>query len=403
MNEEVASIAHLNRYVAEARSSDVASQLKGVTSLRQLVSVDVNPQITEVLQSGILPHLIQLMRNSINTEIQFECCWAITNVASGTTKHAAALMECNPLPILLAQLQHPLAKMREQTIWALSNLAGDCVEHRDLIIQHELLQPLLALVSDELRKDGISVGGLPSSRILVVANAENSENMIKCDNISLLQTMASFLCNICNGDPPPPLNTIMACLPTLRALLSYVEDVETLASVLWALSHISSDQERIDLILDVADVSGVLAANGVVKRFLYFMGHANRTVALPALHAIGNIVLNHDLGPKWVVAEDVFSYLKPLLSHNTSVSIRKDACWVVSNIASQPEHVQAVLDADLVEQLIHIIHKDVPTVRSEALWVISNCLSFGNIQQVLGFFFSNATVAFFNTMYVCFC
>ncbi len=37
--------------------------------------------------------------------------------------------------------------MREQCAWCLGNIAGDCTELRDLVLQHGAMQPLLANVA----------------------------------------------------------------------------------------------------------------------------------------------------------------------------------------------------------------------------------------------------------------
>ena len=49
----------------------------------QVLSREQSPPIDEVIDSGLLPKLVQYLLCDDNPALQFEACWALTNIASG--------------------------------------------------------------------------------------------------------------------------------------------------------------------------------------------------------------------------------------------------------------------------------------------------------------------------------
>lgn len=56
-------LADLEQLVQEARSPQTEVQLYAVQSARKILSSDRNPPIDDLIQSGILPVLVQCLRN----------------------------------------------------------------------------------------------------------------------------------------------------------------------------------------------------------------------------------------------------------------------------------------------------------------------------------------------------
>ena len=113
------SSASLETIVEKARSADPATQLAAVQAARKLLSSDRNPPIDALINSGILPVLVQCLEANDNPSLQFEAAWALTNIASGTSQQTQAVVEANAVPLFLNLLKSPQQNVCEQAVWAL--------------------------------------------------------------------------------------------------------------------------------------------------------------------------------------------------------------------------------------------------------------------------------------------
>ena len=113
------STASLDTIVQKARSSDPATQLAAVQAARKLLSSDRNPPIDALINSGILPVLVNCLAVNDNPSLQFEAAWALTNIASGTSQQTQAVVEANAVPLFLQLLRSPQQNVCEQAVWAL--------------------------------------------------------------------------------------------------------------------------------------------------------------------------------------------------------------------------------------------------------------------------------------------
>ena len=135
--------------------------------IRKLLSSNRNPPIDELIESGILPILVECLNkddkwvlfsislftfiysydvegnysirydkssclHTINkyyniyysASLQFEAAWALTNIASGTTEQTRAVVECGAVVLFLRLLYSPHQNVCEQAVWALGNIIG---------------------------------------------------------------------------------------------------------------------------------------------------------------------------------------------------------------------------------------------------------------------------------------
>lgn len=170
-------------------------------------------------------------------------------------------------------------------------------------------------------------------------------NVSQPATLSLLRNCTWSLSNFCRGKPQPPLHVIQSALPVLGHLIncynSNTIDQETLIDAAWALSYISDgDDAKIQAVVDLK----------VVPTLVAMLGSKNITTAVPALRALGNIVSGNDSQTQAVVDAGVLPALVPLLSHPKK-NIRKETCWMLSNIAAgtltQLNQVQIAPDIDL--------------------------------------------------------
>jgi len=106
---------------------------------RKILSVENNPPVVEVLNSGALPVLVSLLDNP-DSKIQFEASWALTNIAS--TDHTRVVVEYGAIPKMVKLLLSSDPNVREQCAWCLGNVAGDSVNLRDIVLSEGAMNPL---------------------------------------------------------------------------------------------------------------------------------------------------------------------------------------------------------------------------------------------------------------------
>ena len=269
-------------------SSDPVRQLEAVTAFRKLLSIERSPPIEEVIQSGVVPRLVHFLTATDNPGLQFEAAWALTNVASGTTKHTREVIECGAVDIFVVLLKSSNEDVREQAVWALGNIAGDSAGCRDLVLAKGALYPLLDLCD-------------PRAKVTMLRNATWT------------------LSNFCRGKPQPNFDDVSPALPVLANIITNIDDTEVLTDACWALSYLSDDTGTAN-----AKIQAVIQA-GVTQKLVHLLMHHSPNVKTPALRTVGNIVTGDDLQTQQILAMSALPCLLSLLV-NPKKGIRKEAC-----------------------------------------------------------------------------
>ncbi|XP_059654401.1 importin subunit alpha-1b-like [Cornus florida] len=255
-----------------------------------------------------------------------------------------------------------------QAVCFLGNVADNSPKCRDFVLRLGGLLPLLA-----------------------------QTQLIEHGNLSIMRSATWALSNLCGGKPQPPfdqvglsdllfpllshvLGTYMsdhdrlwAGLLTKLALsallrLIHSNDDEVLINACWALSHLSDGTND--------EIQAVIEA-GVCPRLVALLHHPSPLVVSPALRTIGNILTGDDMQTQCIINHQVLPRLLNLLTSNYKKSIKKKACWAISNIAAgNKEHIQAVIEANIIGPLVHLLQYAEFDLKLEAARAILNA-SFG--------------------------
>ncbi|CAD5312189.1 unnamed protein product [Arabidopsis thaliana] len=111
--------------------------------------------------------------------------------------------------------------------------------------------------------------------------------------------------------------------------------------------------------------------------------HQSPTVLIPALRTVGNIVTGDDSQTQFIIENGVLPHLYNLLTQNHKKSIKKEACWTISNItAGNKLQIEAVVGAGIILPLVHLLQNAEFDIKKEAAWAISNATSGGSHEQI---------------------
>ncbi|KAI0218948.1 hypothetical protein L0F63_003096 [Massospora cicadina] len=330
--------------VSQLYENNVDVILQAVTLFRKLLSKETNPPIEDVIQAGVVPRLVELLKVD-NPSIQFESAWALTNIASGTSEQTQIVLESG---------NHP--DVREQAVWALGNISGDSPACRDYVLDSGALQPLLRIFEEDHK-------------------------------LTMLRM------------PPGLFPTFVAekSLPTLGkdalAKLVYSTDIEIVTDACWGLSYLTDgSNDKIQRVLET----------GVTRRLVELLMHNSPTLQTPALRTIGNIVtgMTHKLrkpsqgglldhfqhhcrkhqSSHAVVESGLFAPLVSILI-NDDFKTQKEACWAISNattcLVQRSDLMDAIVSFGVIQPLCDILTCTDAKILQVALDAIENILKTG--------------------------
>ena len=114
--------------------------LQAVRGIRRMLSVERNPPVKEVLAAGALPYFVKMLEKYDDWMLMFEAAWALTNIAS--TERTRDVVEGGAVGPLITLLGHDNPDLREQAVWCLGNIAGDCSDFRDYVVNQGIIGPM---------------------------------------------------------------------------------------------------------------------------------------------------------------------------------------------------------------------------------------------------------------------
>jgi len=334
--------ASLQSIVENAAQGDPPTKLSAVQAARKLLSRDRNPPIDSLIQSGILPILVDCLKSDDHASLQFEAAWALTNIASGSSQQTQAVVQAGAVGHFMQLLKSKHQNVCEQAVWALGNIIGDGPVLRDFVIRHGVVSPLLTFIDPNVP-------------------------------LTFLRNVTWVIVNLCrNKEPPPPMETIQQLLPALGILIHH-SDLDILVDSVWALSYLTDcGNDHIQAVLGV----------GVVPKLVSFLTHAEIRLQTAALRAVGNIVTGTDEQTQQVLENGALQHFPLLLCHPKD-KIKKEAVWFLSNITAGTEkQVQSVIDAGLIPLIIKALADGDFQTQKEAAWAISNLTVSGVPRQV---------------------
>jgi len=328
-----------------APDSESADQIQAMVEVRKLLSKEKEPPISESLKAGILPVLVRCVDEDMPEKMAMEAAWVITNICSATALHCKLVSAVGLIPKLISLVGEPSLEVATQSAWALGNIAGDSPAQRDSCLHAGLLRQLEVVAGDAL----------------------DDEHPSKF-RTELMRQVAWLCSNLMRGKSPrPAVEFLEEGASWMGRLLDYC-DHEVVRDSVWALSYIADGNDK--------QIELLACQTEVVEKVMALLGHAERTTRTPALRMIGNIGSGSEDQTQLIVDLGVLEHLPTLLSVDERPVIRKEAMWLISNIAAgTQEQITALLEADIMPLVLELMNHAPDEVRKEAVWAATNFTS----------------------------
>ncbi|KAF2076194.1 hypothetical protein CYY_002494 [Polysphondylium violaceum] len=336
------------QFIKLVYSDNVDKMIEGTTGLRKILSVD-SPPNDQILVIGVLPRLVTFLDDSAPQILQFESCWCLSNIASGTAAHTKQVVENGalvPLVKLLSPNSKAIKDLKEQCVWAIGNITGGSPKYRDEALNFGVIDHLVDFAS-------------------------------KTKAPSCLKTIGLTLSNLCRGKPPPPFHLVSPALSLLETLVHH-PDQEINIDAVGTLGHMSTNggPEVTQCIVD---------RPLLVKRMVQLMTSPIQTIMGPAIRVVGNITSSSDIEiTKLVLSFGILPIIQNLFRHPKK-HVRKEAFWIASNIAvGSPLFIQQMIEANIYKPIFQALigkREDIECI-TEICYILLNTLGAATPQQV---------------------
>ncbi|XP_069989454.1 importin subunit alpha-4 [Penaeus vannamei] len=324
------------------KSQDKRRQLIAAEKARHLLS-SPRPPVNQLIDAGVLPPLVLCMARQDAPELQLESAWAVTNIASGKSKHTNAVVDAGAIKVLIQLLSSQNTGVREQAVWALGNIVGDGPDCRDRAIEEAPARP---------------PAGPPSAT----------------PPASIARQVCWVITNLFRVKHPviSPEERKM-CAEAIRRLVAHF-DAKVQADSLWAAAYFAD--------MGPGSVDELIEC-GAVKDMVQRLYSQDDKVVTAALRATGSIAAGANHQTEAVVSSGALPIFRDLLGH-PNAGIASEAAWILSNVtAGTPTQIQMVIDVQVVPALMKAVEKQRnEELQKEASWALCNMVSGGTEEQI---------------------
>lgn len=102
-----------------------------------------------------MPKLIQFAYQNQYPRLQVEAAWVLTNIASGDHSHCKVVVQRGGIELFRALIDNANPQIVDHAVWAVGNIASDCVENRDALLKLGVLPRVIQIYEASTSRTGM--------------------------------------------------------------------------------------------------------------------------------------------------------------------------------------------------------------------------------------------------------
>ncbi len=97
-----------NAILQGINSDNTLQKHYGLIGLRKLLYIEKNIPIQQTIDSGLVPKIIQLAKQTQYLQLQLESLWILANLSAGTTAQVIVVTWYGCVPVIISALSSPI-------------------------------------------------------------------------------------------------------------------------------------------------------------------------------------------------------------------------------------------------------------------------------------------------------
>ncbi|KAK7397107.1 hypothetical protein VNO78_18274 [Psophocarpus tetragonolobus] len=272
------------------------------------------------------------------------------------------------------------------SLLVLTSLSSGTHDHRRILLQQGALPLLLKLLTSDTRDDIMqevySSWNMADSpyyrlRLLDLGALMPILNLLKSPHsrFSLFKIATFCLSNLVRGKPRVNFVQVKPALPVLQQLLHSTNE-EVVIDACWALSYLLDGQ---------IDIAEDLTEEGVCPKLMELLNRPSETVILPALVALGNIAAGFIAQTQAVIEANIIQILVHALHHD-DFDVQKAATRAIFNFTCRGStfHIRYLAAQGCIRPLCKLLTCSDPVLLSNCLQVLDSFMSVGEADKNMG-------------------
>ena len=335
-------------FIKNIYSNDPTKAYNAIKYIRKYsINNNTDQYILNILNSGVVPKLLNFLTYSKYPKHQFQAAWTLTNILSGSSHIVIPIIEKTPIISYMMELiKSQNIKVRDQAIWCISNIVGEDIKYRDNILKNGGLEKLLSLLDFEI--------GYEKRRITSIRN--------------LIWTIS----NMIRGKDLPPFSLMIKTIPVIKRIFNECKDEECMINAGLCLTYITKN-------INNTDMNTFFNYDLIDNKWLKLI--SNNNINEPIIRTCGNIISGSDDATQRILDLGFLSHIN--LIYNISNTKTKELCWIISNItAGTVKQIQMVIEAGLFPPIFFLMKSGKWMIKKECIYIMSNLVSGGNRKQI---------------------